>query len=167
MSKKQIISLNTIPNTIFFVVLIVGIGAIFGMWAYEIFETDKKLHFINKTQTDNASISDKNKYFGNEFIQVNSPQKNTIIKNPVLVSGKANVFEANVRIKITDDDRNILADDFIMADDWMDKLYPFEKKINYKTPQAKNGLIEVFEESAKDGNEINKIEIPVIFEDYN
>lgn len=167
MSKKQIISLNTIPNTVFFVILIVGIGAIFGMWAYELFETDKKLPFINKTQTNNASVLDKKEYFGNEFIQVNSPQKNTIIKNPILVSGKANVFEANVRIKITDDDRNILANDFIMADGWMGELYPFKREINYKISQTKNGLIEVFEESAKDGSKINKIEIPVVFEDYN
>ncbi|MCK5084822.1 MAG: Gmad2 immunoglobulin-like domain-containing protein [Candidatus Pacebacteria bacterium] len=163
--SKQIISLNTIPNTIFFVVLIVGIGAVFGMWAYEIFETDKKLPFIDKTCTDDTNISDKSAYYENEFIQVDFPHKNTIIKNPVSVSGKANVFEANVRVRIKDESENILTDDFIMASGWMDKLYPFEKKINYKTPQTKNGLIEVFEESAKNGSEMNKIIIPVIFED--
>ena len=167
MSKKQIISLNTIPNTIFFVILIVGIGAILGMWAYEIFETDKKLPFINKIYTDDTNISDESMYFGNKFIQINSPQKNTIIKNPILVSGKANVFEANVRVRIIDNNGNILTNDFITADGWMDKLYSFKKEISYILPTSKNGIIEFFEEDARNGNNINKVIIQVVFENYN
>lgn len=165
--SKQIISLNTIPNMIFFVILIVGIGAVFGMLAYEIFEVNKKMVFVNETQKDEADILDKNKYFGNDFIQIKFPQKNTTIKNPVSISGKANVFEANVRVKIKDENENILADDFITASGWMDAKYPFEKEIDYLSPASPNGVIEIFEESTKDGNEIYKIIIPVIFENYN
>ncbi len=164
--SKQIISLNTIPNMIFFVVLIVGIGAVFGMLAYEVFEVNKKMVFVNKTQKDEIDILDKNKYFGNDFIQIKSPQKNTVIKSPVLISGEANVFEPNVRVKIKDGNKNVLANDFIMASGWMDAKYPFEKEIDYLSPTSLNGIIEIFEESTKDGNEIYKVVIPVVFEDY-
>ena len=168
--SKQIIPLNTIPNMIFFVILIVGIGAVFGMLAYEVFETNKKMVFVNETQKDKISILDKNKYFGNDFIQIKFPQKNTIIKNPVLISGKANVFEANVRVKIKDENKNVLANSFITTSGWidaMDTLYFFEKEIDYISPTSLNGVIEIFEENTKDGSEVHKIIIPVTFENYN
>ncbi len=167
--QKSIVSLNTIPNTIFIVIFIVGLGAVAGLWAYEIFKTDKKLPVINGGYENNVMQKNgaiDNEYFGNEFIQVKYPQKDAAIKNPVLISGKANVFEANARVRIKDENENVLADDFITASGWMDKLYPFEKEINYTAPASQNGLIEVFEENAKDGSEINKIIIPVVFGDY-
>ncbi len=164
--QKSIISLNTIPNTVFIVIFIVGLGAVAGLWAFEIFETDKKLPFLNKINTKDKSISNEGRYFGNKFIQVNSPQKDTAIKSPVLVSGKANVFEANVRVKIIDENGNILANDFITASGWMEKLYPFKKEISYILPASQNGIIEFFEEDAKSGNYINKVIIPIVFEDY-
>ncbi len=169
LKQKSIVSLNTIPNTIFIVIFIVGLGAVAGLWAFEIFETDKKLLVINEGCENN--IIQKNGaaddgYFGNEFIQVKSPQKDAAIKSPVLVSGKANVFEGNVRARIKDAAGNILADTFITASGAYDKLYPFEKEISYSAPASQNGVIEIFEEDMKDGGEINKINIPVVFEDY-
>ena len=161
--QKQTIS----PSIIFVIVFIVGIGAVFGLLGYLVSET--KENIIPVTQKPSVKVTDEitDDYFGNDFIQVKSPQKNATVKNPVLISGKANVDEANVRVKITDDNENILADTFITADGWMDKLYLFEKEITYNMPSSQNGLIEIFEESAKDGSEIYKIEIPVVFEDYN
>jgi hypothetical protein len=160
--SKQIISLNPIPNTILAVILIIGIGATAGLWAYKIFETDKNLSDTgNSYDCKNIRINDN--HFGNEFIQVKTPQKNTTIKNPVLISGKANVFEANVRVRIKDDNKNVLTDTFITADGWMDKLYPFEKEISYSQPGSKNGVVEIFEESAKDGSDLHKIAIPIVF----
>ena len=159
--QKQTIS----PSIIFVIVFIVGIGAVFGLLGYLVSET--KENIIPVTQKPSVKITDEiaGDYFGNDFIQVKSPQKNAAVKNPVLISGKANVDEANVRVKITDNNKNVLADTFITADGWMDKLYPFKKEISYETPQTKNGLIEIFEESAKDGSEIYKVEIPVVFKD--
>ncbi len=159
---KQTISFSNLPSIIVVVIFIVGIGAVFGLLGYLV--SGIKENVTPVAQKPSVKITDD--YFGNDFIQVKSPQKNAIAKNPVLISGKANVDEANVRVKITDDNENILADTFITADGWMDKLYPFEKEISYKMPQTKNGLIEIFEESARDGSEIYKIEVPVVFEDY-
>jgi len=160
--SKETISFSNLPSIIVVVIFIVGIGAVFGLLGYLV--SGIKENITPVAQKPSIKITDG--YFGNNFIQVKSPQKNTVVKNPVLISGKANVDEANVRIKITDANENILADTFITADGWMDKLHPFKKEINYKTPQTENGLIEIFEESARDGSEIYKVEIPVVFEDY-
>lgn len=102
----------------------------------------------------------------NEFLEIVSPLPNQKIKSPIQVSGKSNFFEANTRIRIKDNNGKILADTFTVAEGWMDKLYPFSKNISYEKPSSKKGVVEVFEESAKDGSEINKITIPVIFENY-
>ena len=159
---NETISFSNLPSIIVAVVFIVGIGAVFGLLGYLV--SGIKENVTPVAQKPSVKITDD--YFGNEFIQVKSPQKNAIIKNPVLISGKANVDEANVRVKITDGNKNILANTFITAAGWLDKLYSFERKISYEAPQTENGLIEIFEESAKDGSEIYKVEIPVIFEDY-
>ncbi|MCK5123268.1 MAG: Gmad2 immunoglobulin-like domain-containing protein [Candidatus Pacebacteria bacterium] len=160
--QNQTISLSNLPSIIIAVVFIVGVGAVYGLIGY-LFSGIKE-NVTPIIQKPSLEITDN--YFGNEFIQVKSPQKNATIKNPVLISGKANVYEANVRIRISDDNKNILADDFITAGGWMDKLYSFEKEIGYETPQTENGLIEIFEESVKDGSEIYKVEVPVVFGDY-
>ena len=159
---EKTISLPNLPGIIITVILIVGIGAVYGLIGYLVLGIKENVTPV--IQKPSLEITDN--YFGNEFIQVKSPQKNATIKSSVLISGKANVYEANVRIRISDNNKNILADDFITADGWMDKLYSFEKEISYKTPQTKNGLIEIFEESAKDGSEIYKVEVPVVFEEY-
>ncbi|MEK7546667.1 MAG: Gmad2 immunoglobulin-like domain-containing protein [Patescibacteria group bacterium] len=99
----------------------------------------------------------------NKFAEINSPIPYAVITNPVAVSGKSNFFEANTRIRIKDADGNILADTFVTAAGWMDKTYPFSRKISFSEPKTGKGFIEVFESSAKDGSEINKIAIPILF----
>lgn len=159
---EKTISFSNLPSIIIAVVLIVGVGAIFGLLGYLVLGIKENITLV----IQEPSVEIKDNYFGNEFIQIKLPQKNAIIKNPVLISGKSNVNEANVRIRISDDNKNILVDNFITADGWLDNLYPFEKEIDYEIAQTKNGLIEIFEESAKDGSEIYKVEISVVFGEY-
>lgn len=158
---KSMISTSEIPDTILALVLIVGVGSIFGLLLYGSFEVNKA-----KTLTTKKSIEKIDDYFGNQSIKIKTPQKNITIDNPVLIIGKANVFEANVRVRIKDDVQNILLDAFITAEGAYDKLYPFEKTVDYITPSSKNGVMEVFEESMRDGKEINKVIIPLIFKSY-
>jgi len=101
----------------------------------------------------------------NDFLEVSSPVPGQKITSPVLVSGKSNFFEAHTRIRITDDNGQILSNTFTTAEGWMDQLYPFSKEVAYQTPSAKKGIVEVFAESAKDGSEVSKITIPVVFQD--
>ena len=160
------ISLSNLPSIIVAVCLIVSVGTIYGLIGYLIFGIKENVTPIIQKPIQKPFIKITNGYFGNEFIQIKTPQKNAVIKNPVLISGKANVDEANVRIRIMDDNKNILADTFITSGGWMDKLYSFKKEINYEMPQTENGLIEIFEESMKDGSDLYKVEVPVVFEEY-
>ncbi len=163
--KKPFALFDKIPDRLSMLILICSVGIFFGLLVYGSLELNK-IDKIKITMPIKLSESVELSYFGNEFIQVKVPQNNSAITNPVLIIGKANVFEANVRIRIKDNSGNILADTFATAEGAYDKLYPFKSEINYNTPTTEAGVIEVFEESAKDGNEINKVVIPVIFEKY-
>jgi len=163
---EKTISLSNLPSIIIAVVLIVGIGAVYGLLGYLFSGIKENVTPAMQNSIQKPSMEITNNYFGNEFIQVKSSQKNATIKNPVLISGKANVNEANVRVRILDNNKNILADDFITAGGWIDKLYSFTKEIDYRMPQTEKGLIEIFEESAKDGSDLYKVKIPVVFEEY-
>ncbi|MFC1622984.1 Gmad2 immunoglobulin-like domain-containing protein [Patescibacteria group bacterium] len=101
------------------------------------------------------------------FLEIIAPIENQVVTSPVMVSGKSNFNEANTRIRIKDSDGDVLADTFTTAEGWMDKLYPFSKSVEYSAPENKNGVVEVFEESAKDGSEINKVLVNVVFGDYS
>ena len=102
----------------------------------------------------------------NKFLEIISPLPYQGIKSPIEVTGKSNFNEANTRIRIKDKNGKILADTFSTAQGWIDRLYPFSSDVFYQQPSSKEGIIEIFEESAKDGSEIKKIIIPVFFENY-
>jgi hypothetical protein len=102
----------------------------------------------------------------NNYLEITAPAAYQEITNPVSVSGNSNFFETNTRIRIKDETGKILADTSTNANGWMDKLYPFSADVFYDAPSSPRGFVEVFESSAKDGSEQNKIAVPVIFGDY-
>jgi hypothetical protein len=134
--------------------IIIGLGTYVACTYY--FTIDTKHIPIIKTQ--------------NEFLKVISLRPNQIIENPVQISGKSSFSEGNMRIRIKDNDNNILVDTFTTAQGEeceMGELCQFFKEIVFQKPTTKKGFVEIFEESAKDGSEINKITIPVIFENLD
>lgn len=102
----------------------------------------------------------------NNYLETTAPAAYQEIISPVSVSGNSNFFETNTRIRIKDEAGKILADTSANASGWMDKLYPFSADVFYDAPSSPRGFVEVFENSAKDSSEQNKIAIPVIFGDY-
>ena len=103
----------------------------------------------------------------NEFLELISPIPYEEITNPLIISGRSNFLEAKTRIRIVDNNNCILADTSVNAEGWMDDLYPFSGEIPYSTPSSDIGFLEVFENSAKDGEEINKVIVPIFFEKDN
>lgn len=111
---------------------------------------------------------DANLYKNNEYIEtdlLSAGEKIILIENPVIISGKANVYEATVYIRIIDRAGKILLENFTSADGWMDQRYPFSFTATYNKPSVQGGYIEIFEKSPKDGSELNKVVVPVIFKD--
>lgn len=100
----------------------------------------------------------KQKFFN---IVVNSPQKGSI-DYPLILKGKARVFENVVSYRLTDSQNNILSEGFVMANaPDTGQFGDFNKKIYYKETTAKEAILKVFQISAKDGSEIDAVEIPI------
>ena len=98
-----------------------------------------------------------------ENIEVLTPRTGDIVESGFRVEGNARTFESTVNIRLTDSEKNVLSETFTMADaSDAGQFGPFEKVINFKTDSA-NGTLEVFQYSAKDGSEIDKVVIPLQF----
>lgn len=100
----------------------------------------------------------------NDNMKVTEPEPNQKIGNPVIIRGEARVFENTVSLRVRDANGDVLAEAFTEANSPdIGEFGPFEISLVYKTPRGTTGTVEVFERSAKDGSEINKIKIPVRF----
>ena len=97
-------------------------------------------------------------------ISVTSPVPYTSVGNPISVTGSARVFENNVSIRLLDGDGTVLAESFATAEAADVGLFgPFTLELEYDQNQFEEGTLEVFQGSAADGSEIDKVTIPVLF----
>jgi hypothetical protein len=100
-------------------------------------------------------------------ILVFNPKENAKISSPFDLEGKARVFENVVSIRLKDTDGKVLFQGTTEAKSPdTGKFGLFQEEISYSTIQTK-GILEVFESSAKDGSEVNKVAIPVKFVNEN
>ena len=96
-------------------------------------------------------------------ITVDSHQPGDTMTAPsTVVSGTANTFEANVRIRLLDENGEILVDTFTTATCGTGCRGDYSKKIKFEVDHQQSGTLQVFESSAQDGSEINMVEIPVV-----
>jgi len=122
----------------------------------------------NQAQKTEADNQEKKAETGNNAeeknIIVDFPKANEAVGLPITIKGKARVFENTFNYRIKDSDDRILLENYITVEGAdIGEFGPFEASFNYLEPKGKEGKIEVFEYSAKDGSEINEVEIPVIF----
>jgi hypothetical protein len=94
-------------------------------------------------------------------IIVERPRSSDEVSSPVTISGTANVFEANVSIRIEDSEGNILAESFATATCGTGCRGDYQKKVSFKVDQPTEATIVVFEQSAEDGSDLFPVEIPV------
>jgi hypothetical protein len=94
-------------------------------------------------------------------ITVQSPVIGEQVTSPVTVSGMADVFEAVVSARILDLAGHEIARTFTTASCGTGCRGDYSVTISYSVPQTEPGTIEVFENSAKDGQPVNVQLIPV------
>jgi hypothetical protein len=94
-------------------------------------------------------------------IAVALPQRGMTLSSPVRIVGSADVFEATVSIRIRDATNNVIAESFATATCGTGCRGDFTADVDFEVGQAQQGVIEVYEASAKDGKPINVVEIPV------
>lgn len=96
-------------------------------------------------------------------IEALSPRTGDLISNGVVVKGNARVFENVVSIRLSDSEENVLIQTTAIANaPDTGQFGPFEKEIKFTT-NATEGILEIYQVSAKDGSEIDKVIIPVLF----
>lgn len=96
-------------------------------------------------------------------IEVLSPRGGDSVKSGFAVKGNARVFENVVSIRLSDSDGYILVQTtaYANAPD-VGQFGPFEKILNFQT-NSSMGTLEVYQASAKDGSEIDKVSVPLLF----
>ncbi|GAB4331295.1 MAG: hypothetical protein Kow0010_16590 [Dehalococcoidia bacterium] len=97
-------------------------------------------------------------------IFVDSPPQGATVSSPVRVTGTANTFEAVFQLNIVDREGLIIAEAVAMATSGSGTRGTFDVTIPFELEQPGAGAIIVFEESARDGSQVNVVEIPVNLE---
>jgi hypothetical protein len=115
------------------------------------------------TENQNNQIKDQSQPITEASIVVFIPKENATVSSPFDIEGKARVFENMVSIRLKDKIGKILFQGTTDAQSPdMGEFGLFQTEIKYATSQTE-GTLEVFEASAKDGSDINKVIIPVKF----
>ena len=97
-------------------------------------------------------------------IEVLSPRSGDKVESEFVVKGNARTFESNVAIRLYDSEGNVLTETFTLANaPDTGQFGPFEKMISFES-NSDTGTLEVFQYSAKDGTQIDKVTIPLLFE---
>jgi len=96
-------------------------------------------------------------------IRIYEPANNETVSSPFILRGEARTFENNVRFRLKDSEGNILVDSFTTAAGEMGTFGSFEAEVSFGLLSGKEGMLEIFEESAEGGSEIGRVSIPVRF----
>lgn len=111
-----------------------------------------------------TSTTSKIKVIDEPNIIVFSPVSGDEVGLPLVIKGEARVFENTVNYRVLDSNGDILMENFTTALSPDIGLYgTFETSDTYPEPKGVSGIVEVFDYSAKDGSEIDKVTIPVKF----
>jgi len=94
-------------------------------------------------------------------IVVESPQPGAKVSSPIEISGTANVFEANVSIRIVDAAGNELYSGFTTATCGTGCRGDYVARARVQVDGTTQATIEVFSASAEDGSPMHVIEVPV------
>lgn len=107
-----------------------------------------------------------NHIFNSEKVKniiVFTPGDNQMVKSPILVKGRARVFENTFTLRLKDSDGKVLFEDIAMAQaPDVGLMGDFQKQIPFVS-NKNSGILEVFWRSPKDGAELDKVSISLKF----
>lgn len=98
-------------------------------------------------------------------ILVDTPEQGDVLSSPFVVSGEARVFENVLIVQVTNQTGKALIKETVKAHPAdVGQFGPFKITLSYSFSQTKEGFVEVYSESARDGSKQNLVKIPVKFE---
>ncbi len=126
------------------------------------FETNKAIYetflgsfkFIDDTKNPPWSES--------RNILIFTPWVGDSIQSPVTISGEAIAFEGTVSIRVKDKSNHILAQTTTQTASGSERS-AFKISVEFGKPATKNGTVEVYTVSAKDGGEQDLVSVSVVF----
>lgn len=95
---------------------------------------------------------------------ISSPISGEIVGLPLVMIGKARVFENTINYRLLDQDGSVLAEGHAMtnaADSGL--MGDYAITTSYALPKSTTGTAEVFDYSAKDGSVVDLARVPVVF----
>ncbi len=92
---------------------------------------------------------------------VNTPGNGARLAGVVPVAGSARFFEANVRIRVLSAAGDVLADSFTTASAGAPEFAPFSDEIPVTVAIETAACVQIFEESARDGSQVNVAQVGV------
>jgi hypothetical protein len=95
-------------------------------------------------------------------IEVSEPTEGEVLISPFTVSGTANVFEANVSIRVLDENGEVVGETFATATCGSGCRGDYETPVEFEVDRRQPGTVEVYEVSAETGEPMNVVSIPVI-----
>ncbi len=93
-------------------------------------------------------------------IEVFSPVAGTTYHSPIEVIGFSRTFESTLNLRLTDGDGNVLAER-IATGGGVDGYDFFRTYLRFFVAEPTSATLELFESSAEDGSEINKVTLPL------
>ena len=96
-------------------------------------------------------------------IFVERPGVGATIENPVVVSGRATVFEATIQLEVLDADDKPLAKGFTTATMGAPERGRFRERLAYAGPGTSEGFVIAYEASMQDGSRLHEVRVPVFF----
>ncbi|HVF52036.1 MAG TPA: Gmad2 immunoglobulin-like domain-containing protein [Actinomycetota bacterium] len=94
-------------------------------------------------------------------ITVESPEPAETVTSPVKIAGTANVYEANVNIRILDENGDVLNETFVTATCGTGCRGTYEKAVSFEVDHEQPGTVEVLTYSAEDGSPMFAVSVPV------
>jgi hypothetical protein len=94
-------------------------------------------------------------------ILVEAPLPGATVASPFHVTGTANTFEAALQLRLVGPDGKTLAEHPGMATSGSGTRGTFDETLSFSSGAHGDATLVVFESSAKDGSEVNVVEIPV------
>lgn len=112
----------------------------------------------------NAILAEEVRVVHAPNILVYTPEPRSEVGLPLVIRGEARTFESSFSYRVKDQNGSVLAAGAGIAQSPdVGQFGPFEVRASYLRPATTEGIVEVFEYSAKDGSEINKVSVPVRF----
>lgn len=89
------------------------------------------------------------------------PGRGWTVQSPIRVTGTANVFEAQFTVELTDASGRVLAHQPVHATSGSGTRGTFDTIVHYTLATAGTGTLSLFDNSPKDGSQIDLVQIPV------